>query len=243
MYIINLIKEYKHLNIIIIIIIMAQFFNTNSNNIINNAVNMLLNTYEKVMILNLFVDSYDENLKHTYINAANSHNNKVIHLQEHIDAGFDLYAPGNQGEAFNHYGLQIPFFGPGWQDRNPVNKMDFMVSCSAQMVTDGGKCFNTGYYMYPRSSLSKTKLRLANSVGIIDAGYRGHLTGMFDVVNIDTNDNDSNIEADFWGKKFDRYVQICAPGLVPILVQIVNTMEELGGETARGGGGFGSTGH
>jgi dUTPase len=232
---------------------MAQFFNSNSNsnNIISNAINMLLNTYEKVMILKIFVDSNDENLKHTYINAANSHNNKVIHLQEHIDAGFDLFAPGNQGEAFNHYGIEIPFFGPGREDRNPVNKLDFMVSCSAQMVTDGAKCFNTGYYMYPRSSLSKTRLRLANSVGIIDSGYRGHLTGMFDVVNIDSNidsninnnfNNHHNLEADFWGRKFDRYVQICAPGLVPILVQVVDTIEELGGETARGGGGFGSTG-
>ena len=229
---------------------MANFLNnsnsnSNSNNsnstLFINTVNSLLNTYEKVMVLNVFVDSNDENLKHTYINAANTHNNKVIHLQEHIDAGFDLFAPGNQGEAFNHYGIEIPFFGPGREDRNPVNKLDFMVSCSAQMVTDGGKCFNTGYYMYPRSSLSKTRLRLANSVGIIDAGYRGHLTGMFDVVNIDVNNN-SNEEADFWGRKFDRYVQICAPGLVPILVQVVNSVEELGGETARGGGGFGSTG-
>ena len=225
--------------------------NSNSNNsnstLFINTVNSLLNTYEKVMVLNVFVDSNDENLKHTYINAANTHNNKVIHLQEHIDAGFDLFAPGNQGEAFNHYGIEIPFFGPGREDRNPVNKLDFMVSCSAQMVTDGGKSFNTGYYMYPRSSLSKTRLRLANSVGIIDSGYRGHLTGMFDVVNIDSNINNNfnnyhNSEADFWGRKFDRYVQICAPGLVPILVQVVDTMEELGGETARGGGGFGSTG-
>ena len=219
---------------------MAQFYNSNSNNIISNAINMILNTYEKVMVLKLFVDSNDENLKHTYINAANTHNNKVIHLQDHIDAGFDLYAPGNQGDELEQYGANIRFFGPGWQDRTPVNKMDFMVSCSAQMITDGAKCFNTGYYMYPRSSLSKTQLRLANSVGIIDAGYRGHLTGLFDVVNIDNSDN--NEEADFWGKKFDRYVQICAPGLVPILVQVVDTMEELGGETARGGGGFGSTG-
>jgi dUTPase len=222
---------------------MANFLNNSNNILFINTVNSLLNTYEKVMVLNLFVDSYDENLKHTYINAANSHNNKVIHLQEHIDAGFDLFAPGNQGEALNHYGNDLPFFGPGREDRNPVNRMDFMVSCSAQMVTDGGKCFNTGYYMYPRSSLSKTQLRLANSVGIIDSGYRGHLTGMFDVVNIDNDSNsDHNLEADFWGKKFDRYVQICAPGLVPILVQVVNTFEELGGETARGGGGFGSTG-
>ncbi len=235
---------------------MANFFNTNSNNIITNAVHMLLNTYEKVMILNLFVDSNDENLKFTYINAANTHNNKVIHLQEHIDAGFDLYAPGNQGEALDRYGIDLPFFGPGREDRNPVNKLDFMVSCSAQMITDGAKCFNTGYYMYPRSSLSKTRLRLANSVGIIDAGYRGHLTGMFDVVNIDVNNNSNDVpnwphiqggiigggRADFWGRKFDRYVQICAPGLVPILVQVVDSIEELGGETVRGGGGFGSTG-
>ena len=230
---------------------MAHFFNTNSNNIITNAINMLLNTYEKVMVLKVFVDSNDENLKHTYINAANIHNNKVIHLQDHIDAGFDLYAPGNQGEALDRYGIDLPFFGPGREGRNPVNKLDFMVSCSAQMITDGAKCFNTGYYMYPRSSLSKTQLRLANSVGIIDSGYRGHLTGMFDVVNIDSNSNSNsnnnfnnhhNSEADFWGRKFDRYVQICAPGLVPILVQVVYSMEELGGETARGGGGFGSTG-
>ena len=220
---------------------MANYLNNIDNILFINTVNNLLNKYEKVMVLNVFVDSNDENLKHTYVNAANSHNNKVIHIQDHIDAGFDLFAPGNQGEAFNNYGLQIPFFGPGRENINPVNKLDFMVSCSAQMITDGAKCFNTGYYMYPRSSLSKTRLRLANSVGIIDAGYRGHLTGMFDVVNIDVNNN-SNEEADFWGRKFDRYVQICAPGLVPILVQIVNTMEELGGETARGGGGFGSTG-
>jgi dUTP pyrophosphatase len=99
--------------------------------------------------------------------------------------------------------------------------------------------------MYPRSSISKIPLRLANSTGIIDAGYRGHLTGMFDVV-FDAarcqNDLSDDNEADFFGKKFDRYVQICAPGLVPILVEVVNTLEELGEETERGSGGFGSTG-
>jgi dUTPase len=227
---------------------MAQFLNSNSTSSDTNFINIvnnLLNTYEKVMVLKLFVDSNDDNLKYTYINAVNNHNNRTIHLTpEHIDAGFDLFAPGNEGEELDQYGINTRFFGPGWQDRIPVNKLDFKVSCSAKMVTDGGKCFNTGYYMYPRSSLSKTQLRLANSVGIIDAGYRGHLIGMFDVVNIDNTDtdNDSNSEADFWGKKFDRYVQICAPGLVPILVQIVDTVEELGEETARGGGGFGSTG-
>jgi len=222
---------------------MSHFLNNNINTTFVSIINNLLETYERVMILKIFVDSDDENLKYTYTNAASNHNNKIIYqTPQHIDAGFDLYAPGNEDDELDQYGIKTRFFGPGWQDRTPVNKLDFKISCSAQMVTDRGKCFNTGYYMYPRSSLSKTQLRLANSVGIIDAGYRGHLTGMFDVVNIDTTDNDSNIEADFWGKKFDRYVQICAPGLVPILVQIVDTIEELGEETARGGGGFGSTG-
>ena len=237
---------------------MAHFFNNSSNNsnsrsIDNNLINNLLNIHcERLMLLKLYVDTNDENLKYTYINAASTHNNKIIQNPQHIDAGFDLYAPGNEDEELNTYGNNLRFFGPGWNDRRPVNKLDFKVSCSAQIITDRGKQFNTGYYMYPRSSLSKTQLRLANSTGIIDAGYRGHLTGMFDVVNIDSSsDSDSVVnenvqfnrnEADFWGRKFDRYVQICAPGLVPILVEIVDTMEELGEETARGGGGFGSTG-
>jgi dUTPase len=42
--------------------------------------------------------------------------------------------------------------------------------------------------------------------------------------------------------KFDRYIQICAPSLVPILVEIVDNIEDLGEETERGVGGFGSTG-
>ena len=228
---------------------MSQLVNSSFDNIITN----LLNNYERIMMLKLFVDSDDENLKYTYINAANNHNNKIMQDPEHIDAGFDLFAPGNVGEELDTYGINLRFFGPGWQDRSPVNKFDFKVSCSAQMMTDSGKRFNTGYYMYPRSSLSKTRLRLANSTGIIDSGYRGHLTGMFDVVNVDSENSNTNQliqdntqiysrEADFWGKKFDRYVQICAPGLVPILVEVVETIEELGEETIRGGGGFGSTG-
>ena len=36
------------------------------------------------------------------------------------------------------------------------------------------------YYLYPRSSITKTPLRLANSVGIIDAGYRGNIIACVD---------------------------------------------------------------
>jgi dUTP pyrophosphatase len=100
------------------------------------------------------------------------------------------------------------------------------------MYTDVNRSYNTGYYIHPRSSISKTPLRLANSTGIIDAGYRGSLIGMFDVLH----------ETDFTGKANDRYVQICAPSLAPIIVEVVSNKEDLELNTERGEGGLGSTG-
>jgi dUTP pyrophosphatase len=191
--------------------------------------NNLLEKYERVMVLKLFVDSNDE-LKSKYFEAVQIHNNKILNDPSHIDAGFDIFTPRNSDENLNDDNYR--FYGPG-KGEQLVNKLDFKICCSAEMFCDGykRKCFNTGYYMYPRSSLSKTRLRLANSTGIIDAGYRGHIMGMFDVLDFD-----------FMGKVFDRYVQICAPGLVPIIVQMVDSKEELGVQTERGDGGFGSTG-
>jgi len=217
---------------------------TNNNDLNNNNIyntKNLLNIYEKVMLLKMFVDTTDNELKNMYSEAANIHNNKVLEKPEFIDAGFDLFAPGNEGKELNVYGNLLRFFGTNWPDANPVNKLDFKICCSAQMLTSSGHRFNTGYYLYPRSSISKTRLRLANATGIIDAGYRGHIMAMFDVVNIPEDEKYKN-EADYFGEKYDRYVQICAPSLVPILVTIVNTKEELGVETERGAGGFGSTG-
>jgi len=182
--------------------------------------NNLLNIYDGVMYLKIFVDD-NNNLKNEYANAAIKHNNKLYNNPHEIDAGFDLYNP--EIKTINA------------SNKKQVHKLDFNVICSAKMVTDRNKIFNTGYYMYPRSSLSKTKLRLANCTGIIDSGYRGHLMGMFDVVHLLPNE-------DYVVNKYDRLLQICAPGLKPIIVEIVNTLEELGEETERGSGGFGSTG-
>ena len=213
------------------------------NNMTQTIMNTLLNIYDRVMVLKLYVDVNDINLIDRYREAANNHNNNLFNNPHHIDAGFDLFAPGgpDSRDDFDYDPSVLRFYGPGWENQNPVNRLNLRVSCSARIFTDTGKMFNTGYYMYPRSSLSRTPLRLANSTGIIDAGYRGHLMGMFDVVNIPDNLSDSR-EADFFGQKYDRYLQICAPGLIPIVIEIVDSREELGGETARAGGGFGSTG-
>ena len=95
----------------------------------------------------------------------------------------------------------------------------------------GGK--PVGYYLYPRSSTgSKTPLRMANSVGIIDSGYRGNIIAVFD----NWLDDDYTVQAS------SRVVQLCPPNLThPIVVRLVNEESELG-VTTRGNGGFGSTG-
>jgi len=175
--------------------------------------------YDRIMKLKIFVDSDDDELKNKYKDAVQKHNTKVIEDSEFIDAGFDLYNPEIFGTESNDF---------------YTFKLDYKICCSAKMVTDKVE-YNTGFYMYPRSSISKTSLRLANNVGIIDAGYRGHLIAMLDYFN-NGRTNGINVE------KFERHVQICAPGLVPILVEIVNSKEELGTKTQRGDGGFGSTG-
>ena len=162
-----------------------------------------------------------------------NHNNKILNPNNpHLDAGFDLFNPVRKEINLNNQTASTSFSG---NRQSLINKFDFGIICSAQMITDSNKIYNTGFYMYPRSSLSKTKLRLANSTGIIDSGYRGNLIGMFDLINLSPNE-------EYVVDKYDRLIQICAPGLVPIVVEIVNTFEELGNQTERGSGGFGSTG-
>jgi dUTP pyrophosphatase len=155
-----------------------------------------------IYTLKLFIN--DEELKNKYLNHIISHNK----FNQYPNAGFDLFCP----EDINYNGSLF--------------KLDTRVVCS-MYKPDGSPC---SYYMYPRSSVSKTNLRLANSVGIIDSGYRGNLIGVFDV-----KDNKINIE------KYTRLLQICSPTLDPINVELVSSLEELG-LTDRGSGGFGSTG-
>ena len=85
------------------------------------------------------------------------------------------------------------------------------------------------YKVVPRSSIIKTPLRMANSVGIIDCGYRGNLMAAF----FNTTDNPVQIN------KGDRITQVCMPGLnYDFTVELTDTLEE----TERGAGGIGSTG-
>ena len=182
----------------------------------------LLSKCHQFMLLKIFVDGPNDLYK-KYVNYVADHNAHVL-SEEYVDSGFDLFAPINISSS-----------------RDSINKIDFKLKCSAQMVYDYGsgcKVANSGFYMYPRSSLSKTKLRLANSVGIIDAGYRGNLMGMFDCIK---QKNGPNPEHGYIVMQYDRLVQICAPNLAPIYVEMVDNTDNLG-ESKRGCGGFGSSG-
>jgi dUTP pyrophosphatase len=96
---------------------------------------------------------------------------------------------------------------------------------AAAVDVESGK--NLSWLIFPRSSISKTPLRLANSIGLIDAGYRGELLAAVDNIRGE----------DFTVKAGDRLVQAVAFNGGPISLKIVESLDA----TTRGEGGFGST--
>lgn len=102
---------------------------------------------------------------------------------------------------------------------------------TGEEVTANGASYTTGYYVYPRSSMSKTPLMLSNHVGIIDSGYRGNLIA---AVRKFPQDGPYVVE------KHTRLFQICHSTLCPVFVVLVKESELNLSE--RGDGGFGSTG-
>lgn len=82
--------------------------------------------------------------------------------------------------------------------------------------------------LVPRSSMSKTPLRCANSVGIIDADYRGELSIAYENISC----------SDYTIFRGDRIAQLI---IVPIAVVDVEEAQTLS-KTERGAGGYGSTG-
>lgn len=144
----------------------------------------------------------------------NKYATKIAQLdftKTHQDSGFDLFCA-----------LDQKFAG-----RSIMNKVGLGVACAVYKDTQDSK--PCAYYLYPRSSISKTGLRLANSVGIIDSGYRGELIAMVD------NVYESVVTVDAGTRLF----QICAPDLSPFSrVELVDELDD----TSRGDGGFGSTG-
>lgn len=124
------------------------------------------------------------------------------------DSGFDLYC------------TKEVTIDP-WQ----VGTIDSGIACSPFVRNDEKV---SGYYLYPRSSISKTPLMLANSVGIIDSSYRGPILSK--VRNMS--------DKPYTVKEGTSLFQLCSPNLRPF--EEIIFVDELD-QTERGDGGFGST--
>ena len=130
------------------------------------------------------------------------------------DAGIDLYTPED---------VVIPPHAIGYAINH---KISTHVSRNGKLV---------GYYLYPRSSISNTPLRLANSVGIIDKGYTGNIIAKVD----NLSDQAYSIS------KGARLFQICNTELqsfTRIIVMDKLSTDEAPNSIGRGTSGFGSTG-
>lgn len=107
--------------------------------------------------------------------------------------------------------------------------IDFGIQC--EMINERNE--NEAYYLYPRSSISKTPLIMANSVGIIDKGYRGNIKAVVRYIP-QIKENIENYEI----KKGTRLFQICSSSLKSFSIEITEKLSE----SKRGNKGFGSSG-
>ena len=120
----------------------------------------------------------------------------------------------------------IDLFNTATEEIEPfqVGTVNFNIKC--EMIDIKTNKY-VSYYLVPRSSISNTNFQLANSIGIIDAGYRGFIKAK--IRNFNLNKKEFLL--------LGKYFQICAPDLKPIKINIVKELSD----TTRACGGFGST--
>jgi dUTP pyrophosphatase len=169
----------------------------------------LIDNFKIFAILKVAPQSPD--LKNLYKEHIKKHNSEIFSNRPFSNSGFDLLVPEDV--------TVVP--------KMKTQMLNMNIKCEMEyMGTD--PC---GYFMFPRSSISKTPLMLANHTGIIDAGYRGSVIGAF---------RNTDSKTGFQVEKNTRLLQICHPSLCPIYVILVDESEL--SNTTRGEGGFGSTG-
>lgn len=152
------------------------------------------------------------------------------------DAGYDIFMP---------HDVTIPMTGRPGQPKRVVVPLGVKVVC-IKMVSDRDARFNIpwAYLLMGRSSISKTGLSVANSVGLIDAAYRGELKGAL-------YNNTSEPITIKKGQSIFQIVPMCGtPPHSTILTPDSSQAKKYFGDgtkegmpTDRGAGGFGSTGH
>lgn len=139
---------------------------------------------------------------------------KYINIKKvNEDAGVDLYCPED---------IEV----------STLNTINHKIKCCMINNTTNTP---SSYYLYPRSSISKYPLMLANHIGIIDSGYRGNILAKVRYLLF----ADPDIKEFFSIIKGQRLFQICSPDLTSLNIKIVDELPK----SQRGENGFGSTGN
>ena len=146
---------------------------------------------------------------------------KILPDNESVYNQYIIHSTYHEGDS----GLDLLFTEDITIDPKETKIISLGIRCEA--FPTKAKEHNISYYLYPRSSISKTPLRMANSVGIIDAGYRGEIRAAVDNISEDP----------YTIRCGQRLFQLCSPTLSPISFELTNRLSD----TTRGGGGFGST--
>ena len=144
--------------------------------------------------------------------------------QHPSDSGLDMYFPEDVTIPAGAAGFMI---GLGVACELYIEKSDWFL----YLKTSGSEKYSKVYkpfLLIPRSSISKTPLRMSNSIGLIDANYRGELKVCVDNIS----------DEDYVVEKGTRLFQIVNQMFNPMNIKLVETLSE----TTRGEGGFGSTG-
>lgn len=159
----------------------------------------------------LFIQPVTDGFAELYHTAANAYN--ATPMAER-NSGFDLFCDVRDiDETYSAHCLLVS------------------QGCRAAAFDEHGR--RRAFWLAPRSSLSRTPFTLANSLGLIDAGYRGVIKAALKRPHVTTDG--CVIE------KHQRLTQLAAPDLLPWAeIRVVEHLPDA--HTARGAGGFGSTG-
>lgn len=173
-------------------------------------------------ILFVYVDSEldqvtRDKMYNLYNESAGKHNAMVIKYfnNPHIntfDCSFDLFVVNTE---------TVSGLNDTTQNSNLI-KLNHHIKCKMMFVKNAftREIYDCCYNLYPHSSTgTRTPLRMSNSFGVIDSGYRGNIVSVFD--NISNNE--------YTLTEGQRVSQICPCNIShPMYVKIISRESELG---------------
>ena len=218
-----------------------------SDSLVNQSINQVVKNFEDQGLnkeeAKAAINALNETLKELVYGEEDYTGNKKILVDTVLQSLFDIFDAA--AEKYHSYAIELPIkLEEGAQVPTYAHDTDACADLYALEDTHilpetYGNKIRTGVsiqlpegwvaMIFPRSSTgAKTTLRLSNSVGIIDSGYRGELGVLFDNTSVST----VNI------KKGDRIAQLLVMPSYRFQAKVVESLED----SDRGEGGFGSTG-